>query len=403
MRPASFVLHTGPVDNDWVNALARMHAIAAAKGATSVGEPTRINLTPAMFGEQEMLLVEDGPLAATTFRFPTGVCGLRLGNQWGDAVMLPWQGQQIWSLSFGGPGYPRRDLTMRSMFDAPRPTRDFLATFGGFLQHCGIIGLGAPSPQDTHPLHGELPNAPFDSAHLVLGEDERGPFIGLGGSYRHTVAFAHDYTAEPETRLYAGETLVNVAITVTNRKRSPMDLMYLAHVNFRPRDNGQLYYSAPKSLDHVRAHTQVAGHITPGPGYLEFLAELSRDPFRHELLAPDLVFDPEVVFFIDYVADAEGWAHTMQLHPDGSADYIRHRPEQLPRVTRWISRTPDQDAIALAEVGTCEPGGGYLAEKARGNVRVLGPGEQFHCSFDAGLLSAADAQQLKAHINSLVS
>lgn len=366
-----------------------------------MGAMTRFNLTPAMFGAQEFLLVEDGALSATTFRFPTGVCGLRLENEYGNVVMLPYQGQQIWSLTFGGPDYPQRELTMRSMFNAPRPTRDFVANFGGFLQHCGITGLGVPTPEDTHPLHGELPNAPFDSAYLLLGEDARGRFIGLGGSYRHTVAFADDYTAEPEVRLYAGETLINVAMTVTNRKRSPMDLMYLAHVNFRPVDFGRLIYSVPKTLDHVRAHTRVGSHIKPGPGYLELLDELSRDPFKHEVLDPALTFDPEVVFFLDYVADADGWAHTMQLHPDGSADYIRHRPAQLPRATRWISRTSDQDAIALAEVGTCEPGGGYLAEKARGNVRVLGPGEQFHCAFDAGLLLATDAEQMQAHIESI--
>ena len=36
----------------------------------------------------------------------------------------------------------------------------------------------------------------------------------------------------------------------------------------------------------------------------------------------------------DYVADDAGWAHTLVVHPDGSADYIRHRPAQLPCATR---------------------------------------------------------------------
>ena len=47
------------------------------------------------------------------------------------------------------------------------------------------------------------------------------------------------------------------------------------------------------------------------------------DPEVHHVLAPDLAFDPEAVFFIDYLADEDGWAHTMQrpsrrqrrLHP----------------------------------------------------------------------------------------
>jgi hypothetical protein len=83
------------------------------------------------------------------------------------------------------------------MFTEPRPTRNFLATFGGFLQHCGLTGVGAPSAKDTHPLHGELPNALYQTVYIVAGEDQRGPYLGVGGTYQHTVAFALNYQAEP--------------------------------------------------------------------------------------------------------------------------------------------------------------------------------------------------------------
>jgi hypothetical protein len=90
----------------------------------------------------------------------------------------------------------------------------------------------------------------------------------------------------------------------------------------------------------------------------------------------------------------------MQLHPDGSADYIRHRPDQLPKATRWISRTADQDAIALVEAGTCEPEG-YQAEKAKGNIQLLAPGEQFFCSLDIGVLSLREARRVQDQISRL--
>ena len=78
-------------------------------------------------------------------------------------------------------------------------------------------------------------------------------------------------------------------------------------------------------------------------------------------------------FAIDYLADDEGWAHSMQVHPDGSADFIRHRPEQLDKGVRWIYRSPDQDALGIILPATAEPEG-YTAEKAKGNVKVLACG-----------------------------
>src|SRR5512136_1170620 len=140
---------------------------------------TRINLGPQLFGEQERTLVEHGPLSASTFLFDSGVCGLRLKNERGQLVLLPFQGQQIWSAEFGG-----RTLTMKSMFAEPRPTRQYLENYGGFMLHCGAIRMGVPGKEDTHPLHGELPNAPYPKAFLVAGSDERGPYLGLGGEHQ---------------------------------------------------------------------------------------------------------------------------------------------------------------------------------------------------------------------------
>ena len=146
--------------------------------------PTLIHLTESMFGERERLLVENGSLRAHIFRFDTGVCAIRLVNSRGELVILPFQGQQIWSAAFDG-----RNLTMKSMFDSPKATQTYLETYGGFLLHCGATAMGVPGPADNHPLHGELPNAKYQSAFIELGQDAEGEYIAVGGSYRHTVAF----------------------------------------------------------------------------------------------------------------------------------------------------------------------------------------------------------------------
>ncbi|MGQ9553499.1 MAG: DUF4432 family protein [Anaerolineae bacterium] len=358
---------------------------------------TLVNLTPRMFAEKERVLIEHGPLSASTFLYDSGVCGLRLRSGLGQVVLLPFQGQQIWSAEFRN-----RNLTMKSMFTEPRPTTDYLSNYGGFLLHCGAATMGVPAQEDTHPLHGELPNAPFQKAWLVVGEDKQGPYLALGGQYQHIVAFNHNYLAEPLLKFYASSTLLDLSMTVTNMKRSDMELMYLAHINFRPVDNGRLVYSAPADPEHMKVRRSIPAHVRTRPGYREWLDELQQHPEKANVLRPELLFDPEVVFTINYLADEDGWAHTMQVHPEGSADYVRHRPSQLDKGVRWICRTPDQDALGMVLPATAEPEG-YTAEKAKGNLKILPPGGQFHFNIQMGALTAEEARGVEAKVGRILA
>lgn len=358
---------------------------------------TTIHLHPSAFGLTEQMLVESGELAASIFQWPTGVCGIRLSNGQGNLVMLPFQGQQIWSAEFGG-----RDITMKSMFDMPRATREYLQNYGGFLLHCGFMAMGVPMPEDDHPVHGELPNAPYRSAYVQLGNDEHGDYIGLGGQYNHTVAFSTNYLAEPFVKLYANTSRFRIIFKATNLKQTPMDYMYMAHVNWRPVDHGRLVYSAVAASGDVKLRESIPGHVKPTPEYLAFMESLRADPSQHEVLDPTLSFDPEIVFNIDYGTDDSGWAHTMQVHPDGTADYIAHRPNQLNVGVRWICRTPDQDALGMVLPATAGPEG-YSTEKAKGLVRELLGGESYTCEMALGLLSADEARTIEAKVDEINS
>ncbi len=349
----------------------------------------RVELYPSMFGEKERPLCQSGELSVSTFRFDSGVAGLRIRNARGETTMLPFQGQQIWRAAFDG-----RDLTMHSMFDHPRDTQVYLETYGGFLIHCGITGLGAPGPEDTHPLHGELPNAPFQSAWLEISENS----VTVAGSYQHTVAFSTNYRATIETTLTAGSAIIDATVKVENLKRTPMDLMYLGHANFKPVDNGELHYTAHHTPETVRVRRSIPSHVTPKPGYPEFLEELADDPTGHHVLRPDLAFDPEVVFEIDMTADADGFAYAIQKHPDGTADYVRCRPDQAPLCTRWICRTPDQDGLGIAFPSTSGVEG-YTAEKAKGRVETVEGGATWRIDMRLGLLTASETADTIALID----
>ncbi|MEO1537003.1 MAG: DUF4432 family protein [Pseudomonadota bacterium] len=353
--------------------------------------PVRIDLHAAAFGENERQVCKAGEFAVSSFRFESGVAGLRIRSARGEIVMLPFQGQQVWRAAFDG-----RDLTMRSMFDAPRNTRVYLETYGAFLIHCGLAGLGAPGPGDTHPLHGELPNAPFQHAWLEIDETAR--TLTCAGTYQHTVAFTTNYIATVETTMSAGSALIDTSISVENLRHAPMDLMYLAHANFRPVDNGELHYTADYDAKSVRVRQSVPSHIAPAPEYAEFVAELAADPTWHHKLKPGLAFDPEVVFEIDMYADSEGHAHALQKHPDGTADYVRYRPEQVLMATRWICRTPDQEGLGIAFPATAGVEG-YTAEKAKDRGVSLAGGGTWRADMTLGLLTGDETTEAIARID----
>lgn len=355
-----------------------------------------LNLSHDLFGPRERKLATFGAMEVKSFRFSTGVEALKLTNDVGELVLLPFQGQQIWDARFYG-----RRLTWDSMIKEPVPGVPYLRTYGGFLIHCGFTAMGGPTGSDTHDLHGELPNAPYQEAKVIAGRDERGDYVGLTGVYRYSEAFSFDYVAEPELRLYEGSGRVRVRFHARNEKATPMEYMYLCHANFRPLDGGELKYSAPCDTDHVRVRSNIPAHITPDPAYVAFLKDLETHPEKHNRFEPDMPYDPEAVLFVDMQPDKSGLAHAMQLIPGGGADFISYAPRELDHGVRWITRTPDQQGLGIVLPATAEPDG-YTKEKEKGNLKVLGPGESFDTTIELGALTDAEAKGFASHIEKVL-
>jgi hypothetical protein len=246
-----------------------------------------------------------------------------------------------------------------------------------------------------------LVNALYRKVYLDAGVDEKGAYVGVGGEYEHSAAFGCHYSANPYVRLYEDETILHASMRVKNLNKTAMEYMYLAHINFLPVDNGRFVYSAVPDNAHVRVRENLPESMRPSEEMKKFVRELAEHPEKHHILTPGLPYDPEIVFLIDYEADENGWAHAMQVHPDGSADYVSHRPEQLDTGIRWICRTPDQQALGM-EAGTAGPEG-YTAEKKKGKVKVLEAGSEFYCQFKAGLLLKKDAQKTDKKINKILA
>ncbi len=74
------------------------------------------------------------------------------------------------------------------------------------------------------------------------------------------------------------------------------------------------------------------------------------------------------------VFDEAGWAHLAIVHDGGDGFALSYRPAEFPHPVRWLLHDLDEKVAAFALPSTCEPEE-YLAERRRGNVQSLGPGE----------------------------
>ncbi|HEU4826599.1 MAG TPA: DUF4432 family protein [Dongiaceae bacterium] len=357
-----------------------------------MAERVDIDLRAVRFEAQPATLLQSDGMTASVFRYSTGIEALSIATPAGKVTFLPFKGQQVWDAVFRG-----RRLTMRSMFEEPQDTADYLSTYGAFLIHCGVTAMGAPGPQDNHPLHGELPNARFQSAGLIAGTDDHGAYLILAGEHRQARAFGSNYRFRSEVTLRPDATHLEVAVSVENLRPVPLDLMYLAHINFLPVDGGRLVDTVRNDRTDIVVRREHPKGLQISDAQRRLVERMAADPSSHRHLAPGGRIDPEIVLFLDCQADGEGWAHALQRHPDGNADFVSYRPEELPVGVRWISRLGDQEALGLILPSTSGVDG-YAAERAKGRVVTVAGGGRYSCRYRCGALDPAAAEALSHRI-----
>ena len=191
---------------------------------------TKITLRKEFFTDKEQLLVEHGALSVSTFRYSTGVEGLTLRGRHGYITVLPYKGHQIWRAEFLD-----HPMVMKTLFDEPQQTDEFLKTYGAFLIHCGLTAIGNPSAEDTHPLHGELPNARYQKSFVIVGEDERGKYIELQGQFQYCIGFEVGYRFIPTYRLYEDDTHFHVKNRIVNLRGVEQEYFLVREEDYQKR------------------------------------------------------------------------------------------------------------------------------------------------------------------------
>ena len=328
-----------------------------------------IPLAPSMFGPAAQVVARSPQFTVTAWRTALGIEMLRIANARGHVDVLPFMGQMIWDAVFDGVR-----LTMDSAFPEPRPASSIVETYGCLAYHSGILANGCPGPDDTHPLHGEMPCKRMDSAHLDFTEKEGAPAVRVGGHADHILGFGPNYRACPSVAIDEG-TRIEMGMAVENRSARPMDLMYMAHVNFAFVPDGVIHQPAPFSKGRTRVRTDVPAHVMPDDAYRTVLTELAERPETGRVLDRPDRWDPEQVVYVDAPGtDAAGITHAMLQRPEGDGFAMSYATAEFGHMVRWILHGADATVAAFALPSTCEPEG-YLAEKAKGNVATLPPGE----------------------------
>lgn len=333
-----------------------------------------IKLSHQMFSQSEFELYQDDNFSAKTFLYPSGVEGLRLTNQRGELVVLPFMGLIIWDAVFDG-----ISLKMKDMFSQPLPGKGIADTYGCFQFTSGLLGNGTPAPEDDYQLHGEFPTSKMGHAYLTIGEDT----LTIHADFEYVKGFGDHYLSEPSVMMRANSGLFDINLDVTNLSHAQaMPLQYMCHMNYAYAKNAHIEQNLPDEAFELRQ--TVPAHVHPTDAWLAYNDQLNASGELINDLTDEAHYDPEIVFFsrdlTQYTDEAE-----FRMHLDDSHNFLtKFKTEQFPIVTRWLLYNADQQVAAFALPGTSTPEGKAAATKA-GTLIMLEPQAKRHFSVTTGL------------------
>lgn len=354
----------------------------------------KIYLYEELFERAPKTVFESESFSAEIFKYSTGVSAVTIENSKGYITSLPFMGQMIWDVEFLG-----RNMVMKSIFDEPEFCYDaYGESYGCFLMHCGLTAVGIPSAGESHARHGELPFAKYREAYLLLGEDERGKYISIGGVYGYKRAYVVNYDFTVEYRLYEDTSTFDIITNIKNKKDSPLEYFYLSHINYAQVIGSRLRANAVARSEAEKAAIPSAYPEGSDDKTLAFLKSLEADPSKMDITEENVnLCTPEFSFLYTCEKDKDGFAHTLQIMPDGYSCYVRHRPEELPVTIRWIGKTNDEASLGMVLPSTA-PHTGYKSCVENGYARYLASGDEVTFRIATGILTPEETKEVEKKI-----
>ncbi|PJG83238.1 aldose 1-epimerase family protein [Caviibacterium pharyngocola] len=323
----------------------------------------RIYLYKELFSYEKKIIFQNDEFSALTFKYASGIEAVKLTNKKGFIIVLPFYGQIIWDAQFNG-----HNLKMKNMFREPKVGNTIIDTYGCFAFHSGLIRNGCPSPQDDHPLHGEMPCAVMDNAWLVFDEKS----LGICSEVEYVKGFGDHYSAKPQVTLYADSSLFDIHMQVTNLASTEMPLQYMCHMNYCYEHGATFSQNIPESA--VTLRQSIPAHVKPTEKWLEFNEQIKNGTYQLNSLENDEMYNPEIVFFMDNLQQYQSQLEYRMHSPQGHCYLTKFTSDEFNYATRWILFNADQQVGAFVLPATCRPEG-YLSAKENGSLILLSPHE----------------------------
>jgi len=246
----------------------------------------------------------------------------------------------------------------------------------GLMTTCGLTFAGHPCEDQGKPLglHGPASYIPATNvwADGVWQGDEYEMFIQ--GKVREGYLFGDKL--ELTRRIWArlGESRLFISDRVTNYGATPAPHMIMYHCNF--------------GFPLIDEGTELR---TPSPRGVEPATESARAgvPRCKVFDAPKPGIGEEV-FYHDLPAAEDGTVTVSLVNPRfqagrGLGVYLRYRQRELPVLVEWKMMGAGDYVVGL-EPSNCHPIGGRAAERARGTLVTLQPGESVEYQLEIGVL-----------------
>ncbi|MFA7371846.1 MAG: DUF4432 family protein [Sphaerochaetaceae bacterium] len=340
-----------------------------------------LNLNKGVFLATKQSLFEGPGFSLESSLNTHGVEVLRLSIGEGEIMWLPYLGGELWDWKIKG---------VSQKFDGfvqePSYGKNFLHNYGAFLIHCGVLSMGNPTAEDSHPQHGELPISSPQSAWVEVDLENQVFPIALCCTFEVHTPFEASYRFTAKILVNADGNNMVVDGVLKNNFNAPLDYQYLAHINFYYPLRGKLSYSVkPFSADAVEFLDEVIDGVV-------------KDPSKMLPLAKNIIYDPELVAIMDHANKApsnygEGrYALATMDNNEGAMAWVVADTKVLDHTVVWLTQTPDRSACGFALPATGGPTG-FANEKRKGTVKQLGGGQSVRLWYAFGVNCSTQYQE----------
>ena len=278
--------------------------------------------------------------------------------------------------------YNGKALAWRSMTQDAHPAffepegLGWLRTFyGGLLVTCGMTYAGAPGEDQgqAYGLHGRVSHLPAKNVYADAAWEGDRYRIWVRGKCQESIVFSENLLLTREISAYMGESRLLLHDVVENVGHARTEHMYLYHINigFPAVDEGARLISPSRS-----AHPRDAE------------AEEGKEDYPR-FQAPTAGYK-EKVYFHDLGTNADGYTQTAIANPAlGHGVYIRYPKAQMPEFIEWKMMGVRNYVVGM-EPANCSVLG-RAAERQRGTLQFLEPGERREYHLEIGVLDGAPA------------